>query len=163
MGDRAEVVVPEAQEDRPSPPPFPYNNAAGRAVANAGKPLAALNGDASEILARLHNGEHVPDIAKELGVSDTALYGWLIRNSPEEWKAISSGKALARIEKAEKDMDAAADAVEVAKARESHRMGAWTLERVARCMYGEDKGGGGVQINVVLDRSCGGAIDVTPA
>lgn len=126
---------------------------AGLAVAHADKPLAKFQGDATLILDRLGNGERAVDIAVELGIHHTKLYAWLIRHSPDEWKALSTGKAIARIEQAETDMDAAADPVAISKARESHRMGAWALERVARDLYGDTKNGtGDITVQVLIAR-----------
>lgn len=134
-------------------PNVPDHCKAGLAVAHADKALAKYKGDTTEILDRLRNGERAADIAKDLGVSDVALYAFLLRNSPEEWKAVSAGKALARIEQAEVDMDAATDQTQIAKARESHRMGAWTAERVARSIYGETKNGpGDITVQVLIQR-----------
>lgn len=146
-----------AEAEKPSVPPFPYNNSAGLAVANANKPMAQFTETPEVILDRLRAGESVPELAKSIGVNHSHVYEWLLRHCPDEWTAISAAKSLHRIQKAEEDMDAADDQVKVAKARESHRMGAWTLERVARRLYGDNKTeGGGVTINVTLDRSCDG-------
>lgn len=134
-------------------PNVPEHCKAGLAVANANRPLAQFNGDTSSVLERLRNGERPVDVAKDLGVSHVALYAFLLRNSPEEWKAISAGKALARIEQAEVDMDAATDQTQISKARESHRMGAWAAERVARSIYGETKNGAGdITVQVLIQR-----------
>jgi hypothetical protein len=126
---------------------------AGLEVANAGKPLAALNGDTTEILARLRNGARVQDLATEYGVGHPAMYEWLMRHCPDEWTAISAGKSLARMEQAEADLDAAQDNTQVSKARESHRMGQWTLERVARRLYGDSKpDSSGITVQVIVAR-----------
>jgi hypothetical protein len=152
--------APSAQVDPYDKPHIPEKCRAGLAAAHQDKPLAALAGDTSQILERLIKGERAVDIAKDLGVHHTKLYAWLLRHSPEEWKAISAGKALARIEQAEEDMDAATDQVAVSKARESHRMGAWALERVARNLYGDNKAdAGGVTVQVLIARD--GAPNVT--
>lgn len=123
------------------------------AVANADKVLAKYEGDTTEILNRLRDGESVVKIAADLGIAHISLYAWLLRNSPEEWLAISAGKALARVETAEKDMDEADDTVKVSRARESHRMGAWSLERAARKLYGDNKAdAGGMTVQVLIAR-----------
>jgi hypothetical protein len=130
----------------------PEHCLSGLAVANADKPLAQLQGDTSGILERLKT-ERAVDIAQSLGVSHVALYAWLLKHCPEEWKAISAGKALARIEQAEMDMDAAKDQVAISKARESHRMGAWAAERVCRPIYGDTKqGNGDITVQVLIQR-----------
>lgn len=121
--------------------------------ANADKVLAKYEGDTTEVLNRLKDGESVVKVAADLGVSHYAMYAWLLRNSPDEWMALSAGKALARVEKAEQDMDAADDQLKVSKSRESHKMGAWALERAARKLYGDNKTENlGVTVQVVIAR-----------
>lgn len=143
-------------------PHIPVGSRAGLRAAHIDKPLAKYAGDPTEILERLTKGESAYQIAESLGISNVNLYAWLIRHCPDEWAAISAGKSLARMEQAEADMDAADDKVKVSKARESHRMGTWTLERVAKNLYGDAKDTSGVVVNVVLDRSCGGTVSVEP-
>lgn len=122
-------------------------------VAHADKVLAKYEGDTTEILNRLTDGESVVQVAADLGISHQSLYAWLLRNDPDKWMALSAGKALARVEKAEQDMDKAPDQLEVSRARESHKMGAWALERAARKLYGDNKAENqGVQIQVVIAR-----------
>jgi hypothetical protein len=126
---------------------------AGLEVANAGKPLAALNGDASSILERLRNGEGAANIAKDVGVSDVALYAFLLRNAPEQWQEISAGKALSRYEKAKSDLDAASDQIGIGKARESGKFAQWDLERASRKLYGDNKQDqGGITVQVLIAR-----------
>jgi hypothetical protein len=134
-------------------PHIPERCRVGLVAANSGKPLAQYDGDTEVILKRLRAGESARAIALSLGVTHVSLYEWLIRHSPEEWKTISAGKALARIEQAESDMDSAENQVDIAKARESHRMGAWAVERVARAMYGDNKAeSGGITVQVLIAR-----------
>ena len=125
--------------ERVYPAHVPDRCKAGLDVANAGKPLAALNGVTDQVLERLRNGERVVDLAAEYGVGHPKLYEWLIRHCPEEWAAVSAGRALAKMETAETDLDAADDKTQIMKAREARRMGEWTLERVARKIYGDVK------------------------
>lgn len=132
---------------------IPAKCVAGLAVMNAGKPLAGYEGDTTEILSQLAAGSTVPDLAAKLGIHKASLYAWLLAHNPEEWKAIVASKALERVEKAEQDMDAADDQVKIAKARESHKMGAWALERVSRAIYGETKNGAGdITVQVLIAR-----------
>lgn len=138
------------QYDKPHIPEKCRN---GLAVANEGKPLAALQGDTSEMLQRLRGGESVNQISASLGISQTALYDWILRHCPEEFMAISAARSLSRIEKAEQDLDAAQDQVDIGKARESARLAQWNLERANRKLYGDNKTeSGGVNIQVVIDR-----------
>jgi len=128
----------------------------GLKAMNAGKPLTEFTDNPTPILDRLRNGESPSRIAATLGVSHQAVYEWLLTHHPEDWQAISASKSLARIEIAESDLDDyEADGVAIARARESARLAQWSLERVARRMYGDTKSDGGVTINLVLDRSCG--------
>ena len=134
-------------------PPFPYNNAAGLAVANADKPLAALKGDATPILDRMRAGESAKVIAQDLGITDIALYAFLLRNAPEQWQEISAGRALQRYEKAKTDLDAAEDQVGIGKARESGKFAQWDLERASRKLYGDSKAdNSGLTIQVLIAR-----------
>jgi transposase-like protein len=147
-----------AEGESPAKPPF---YALGQAVANAGKPLAALNGDASSILERFSAGESAASIAKSFGISDPALYSWLLRNCPDEWLATSAGRALQRLEKARSDLDVADDKVVISRARESAKLAQWDLERANRKLFGDNKTeNGGFTINVVLDRSCEGGVTI---
>ena len=134
-------------------PPFPYNNAAGRAVANAGKPLAALNGDATSIIQRLADGESASQVAESIGVSTVALYGFLLRNAPEQWQELSAGKALHRLERARTDLDAAEDMLTVSRSREVAKLAQWDLERANRKLYGDSKpDNSGLTIQVLIAR-----------
>jgi hypothetical protein len=124
------------------------------------KPLAIYDGDAAPILERLRQGERVKVIAQEHGVSHQAVYAFLLQHCPDEWRAISASRSLSRMETAEHDMDDAEDNVQVSKARESHRMAAWQLERVARGMYGDNKDAqAGVNIQVIVQRDGGVTIE----
>ncbi len=151
---------PQPMGDGPEEKPKPWAN--GLAVMNAGRPLAALEGDASPILARLGAGETTKQIADSYGIALPALYQWLLRNCPEQWASASAGLALARIDKGEAILDddnlgtnPKVDGVIVSRARASIASAQWTVERVARKMYGDTKGNGDVAITVVIDRSCG--------
>lgn len=136
------------QYDKPHIPP---GCVAGLIAAHADKPLA--NVDHELVLSRLRGGETPAQLGKSLGISHQAVYEWLLKNYPEDWAAISASKALARLEIAEAGMDEAEDQVSISKARESHRMGQWTLEKVARRMYGDPKHENtGVEITVVIAR-----------
>lgn len=132
---------------------IPAKCAAGLAVANANRPLAQLNGDASSILDRLAKGESVAQAAQSLGVSDVTLYGFLLRHAPEQWQELSAGKALSRYEKAKNDLDAAEDQIGIGKARESGKFAQWDLERAARKFYGDNKQDSqGITVQVLIAR-----------
>lgn len=135
------------------------DHAAGVTALNFGKVMARFTTRRAEVLDRLMGGESVRDFAQREGVSPHYVYLWLRGNAPEEWRKIQAASALERVERAESDMDAAEDAVSVARARESARLGQWRLEAVSRLEYGREVGGpGGVVVNVVIDPSCGGSV-----
>lgn len=131
----------------------PDHTKAGLIAMNDGKPLAMLESP-QIILDRIEHGESPMQVAKSLGVSDVALYRYLMRNCPDEWTAVSAARSLAKIEKAERELDdpeLTPDGVSVSRSRESARLAMWNLERVARKMYGQrDESQNGVNIQVVI-------------
>lgn len=132
------------------------------AQARAFGPLVQYRERPDALLDRLRAGEKVVDLAAEHGISPIAMYEWLLRNVPLEWKSIQAARGLHRVERAEEGLDAAETMVEVAKNTQSGKMSQWNLERLLPSMYappGKD-GGGGVTVNVVLDPSCGGRVQV---
>lgn len=138
---------------REYPAHVPDRCKAGLEVANAGKPLAQLKGDATEILDRLRAGETVPTISAELGIAEAALYAFLLRNAPEQWQEITAGRALSRLDKAETDLDTAEDQLTVSRARESAKLAQWNLERANRKLYGDAKqDNSGLTIQVLIAR-----------
>lgn len=153
----ANPLCGESSPPQYNKPHIPERCRAGLTVANAGKPLAALDGNAEAILERLRQRESVKDIADSLGVSDVTVYGFLLRHAPDQWMEISAGKSLARIEKAADDLDTAEDQLTVSRARESARLAQWDLERAARKLYGDNKSENtGVTVNVIIDRGTDG-------
>lgn len=105
---------------------------------NADRPLAQP-GVLEDLLQRLDAGEPAIEVAKRYGVSDVALYRYLLRNAPEEWKAISAGQALARVDSEDRKLDSAQNGVELGRARERLSLAKWTLERTARSIYGDSQ------------------------
>jgi len=100
------------------------------------------------ILDRYQEGEHIPTLAEELGVSFQAVYTHLLRNDPEGWKEQQASRALAELEKWEVEMERASDMFELARAREKLRGAQWKLERVLRRIYGQDSPPPAITINI---------------
>ncbi len=158
MGDESqgkEVIAGET--------PISRRYTAGIAVMNADKALFGAN--PQDLLDRLGAGETASQLAGKLGIGLPALYQWLLRNCPEQWASMSAGLALSRIDKAESTLDDETlgdspkrDSVIVSRARSQAAIAQWSLERVARKMYGDTKGNGEVNVTVVIDRSCGGTV-----
>lgn len=147
-----------------APPAFPYNNKAGLAKMNAGKPLAALNGDASSLIERLNDGETAAQVAQSLGITNAALYAWMLEHCPEQWRAASAAQSLVRLEKAEgelNDAELTPDKVDVARSSASARLAQWSLERTFPKIYADSKAdAGGVTVQVLIARDGESAVIV---
>lgn len=133
----------------------PPGSLAGLAKANAGKPLAALNGDPTSILARLYDGESAPQIAKSLGIHHTALYAWLLTYCPEEWRAASAARQLSRLEAAEDALNdplATPDNVSVTRSQAAAKLAQWGLERTTKLYADAKNDNSGVTVQVLIAR-----------
>ena len=138
-----------SQYDKPH---IPEHTRAGLTAMNAGRPLAELQGDPSSILARLEN-ESAPAIAKSLGISDVALYKWLIQHCPGEWQAIATARQLARLDECEASLDdTTTDGVSVSRTREKAKLAQWHLERANRKLFGDSKQEGAGKVQIVIQR-----------
>lgn len=101
--------------------------------------LSALReADPLKILERYLSDESTETIAKSYGVTRQSLGQFLLRNAEEDWKEAQVARAIARKEQAEDEINSAADALELAKAREKLKSAQWDLERVCRRIYGQD-------------------------
>lgn len=95
--------------------------------------------DPKVLLARYLTDESTKDIAASYKVTRQALCAYLVRHAEEAWKDAQVARALARKEKAEDDLEVAADPLALARARELLKAAQWDLERTCRRIYGEDK------------------------
>ena len=91
------------------------------------------------ILLRYLSDESTKDIAATYGVTRQALSQYLLKHAEEDWKEAQVARAIARKEKAEDDLESAADPLSLARARELLKAAQWDLERVCRRIYGEDR------------------------
>jgi hypothetical protein len=110
----------------------------------AKRPLANLPAErrteiAQSVLTRYINGEQVAQMAPEYGVSDVTIYALLLRDHEEDWKEVQRARALARLERAQNELEVAPDALSLARARERVRSAQWELERLLRRIYGQDQ------------------------
>ena len=116
-------------------------------------PLKAA--DPKEVLDRVLNEESTREIAASFGVTRSALNQWLLATAETDWKAAQYIRAAKRKDEAEDEIDAATDALSLARAREKLRAAQWDLERVCRRIYGQDAPPAGVvpiQINIGIRR-----------
>lgn len=109
--------------------------------------------DPKLILQRYLSDETTKQIAESYGVTRQALGQYLLKAAEAEWKDAQVARALARKESAEDDLETAADALSLARARERLRAAQWDLERVCKRIYGTDSPahvGQAVVINIDL-------------
>lgn len=93
--------------------------------------------DPAQILARIHTGMSLRQIAAEIGVSNVGLRAWLLRETGEQYNdAITQALAL-RVAEADDALDAADDVVSIARAREQARYARMDLERRRPHLYGQ--------------------------
>jgi DNA-binding phage protein len=105
-------------------------------------------------LLRYREGEHIFQIAQDLGVSRAGLYRHILAIAPEQWKEAKVARALDDVEQAEDALRTAKDTHETTRAREQHRAAAWMLERLRRDQFGQEATNNtqAVQININLRR-----------
>lgn len=116
-------------------------------------PLKAA--DPKDVLNRILNEQSTKEIAASFGVTRSALNQWLLNVAEDDWKAAQVIRAYKRKEDAEDELDGAADALSLARARERLRAAQWDLERVCRRIYGQDQPPAGlqpIQINIGIRR-----------
>jgi transposase-like protein len=123
------------------------------------------------VLLRALNGERQADIAKDIGVHQTALSQALLKHCEEEWKDVQVARAWANVEDAEQELEIAPDMTTIARARERLKSAQWQLERLHRRLFGQEApahlGSGTVHINIGINRGTPDvhvvdSIDVTP-
>lgn len=115
------------------------NGAAHEALST--RPLGALPAErraeiCHEVLTAYAMGKQVRELAPAYGVSDVTLYALLLREQPEQWKAVQTARALARLEHYQHEMQTADDQISLARARELVRAAQFELERLLAKFYG---------------------------
>lgn len=103
---------------------------------------------ATEVLDRYIGGEQVAAMASEYGTSDVTIYAIILREHEDAWVDIQRARALARLERAQGDLEVAADALSLARARELVRSAQWELEKLLRRLYGQEVN---VNMNITAD------------
>lgn len=126
---------------------------------------------ALELLTGYAQGKEIADLAPNYGVSDVTAYALLIRDHEEDWKRAQEGRAVAKRDRANADLqslrqtlwaaensETPLDALSLARIREQVRLAEiqakraeWELERVFRRIYGQDReadAGGRVSITL---------------
>ena len=90
-----------------------------------------------EVLDRYLSVETTSEIAAQYGLSRKALVKWLREVDPQGWKNAQIIRAICRKENADEGLEAAADPLSLARARELLRSGQWDLERLDAKNYGQ--------------------------
>jgi hypothetical protein len=90
-----------------------------------------------QVLMRYLADERTADIASSLGVHRSGLNQWLLRHAEQEWKDAQVARAITALEKAKDDVESAADALSLARAREMLRSAQWELERLCSRIFGQ--------------------------
>lgn len=109
---------------------------------------------AQSLIDRYLDGTSMQDLATEHGVTRPRLYQILLAKAPEDWRQAQVAHAVERLEEAKRGIDAATDALMLARARESARIAEWELERLLHRLYGQKqeltgKDGGPIQVQVM--------------
>ena len=120
-------------------------------------------------LQRVLNDEKTEDIAKDLGISRSALNMAFLAYAEEDWKNAQVARAQTRadkvkdtrlrletlIENCDSKDEAARLSLMLAHARDEEKSAQWELERLCRRIYGDDKlalninGQGGMTVQLV--------------
>ena len=112
--------------------------------------------DPKPILQRLYNGESLRQIATDLGVSNVGLRAWLLREDRETYHEVITAALATRVAEADENLETAADALSIARAREMARFARMDLERRRPALYGQRpstaiqvNGSGEMQVQIV--------------
>lgn len=96
-----------------------------------------VNLDPTQVINRYLTNETTGAIAESLGVHRSGLHQWLLRNCEDEWQQAQIARALTTLEVAKEGLEAADDALSLARAREQLRGAQWELERLFARLYGQ--------------------------
>lgn len=102
--------------------------------------------DPQGVVQRYIAGEKMKDMAAQYGVSDIALYAFVLRHCKDDWLAAQSAKAFAMKERGQDGLEDPKNPLNLSADRELVRAGQWDLERVMRKEYGRDEAN--ININV---------------
>jgi hypothetical protein len=108
------------------------------------------------VLHRYVNDEKLEHIAKDIGLSRSALNMALLEYAEGDWKRIQVARAMTRLDKANEELELASDMLTLSRAREGLRSAQWELERLLRRLYGQDAPANiqvPIQINIGIERT----------
>lgn len=94
------------------------------------------NVDPKPILDQILDGRSLRNIAADLNVSNVALRAWLLREDREQYHEAITAALAQRVAESDENLDAADDAISIARARESARFARMDFERRRPALYG---------------------------
>lgn len=106
------------------------------------------------IIERVVDGENLPDIAAEIGVTRHRIYQLMAEHAEEAWKSAQIARALMNLDNAELQLEGAATMVEVAACTARVKSAQWQLERLHRRLFAQEQAAAAqaVQINISIER-----------
>lgn len=104
--------------------------------ANQYAPIIPKDLSPESVIMRYLADEKVSEIAASYGVSHSAMNRWLMEHAEEIWQRALVARAQTLKEQAEDELEAAPDALSLARARERLRSSQWALERIFHRVYG---------------------------
>ena len=99
-------------------------------------PIIPTTLDPREVLERYLAEPKTSQIAESYGVTRANLVRWLRQVCPDEWKQVQIVRALVYKEDGNEGLDAAENALLLARAREMVKSAQWELERLDHQNYG---------------------------
>lgn len=110
--------------------------------------------DPLPVLEQIRQGQSLRQIAQHFGVSQVGLRAWLLREDSDKYHEVITAALTTRVAEADEMLEQAADAVNIARAREIARFARMDLERRRPHLYGQrgqqiSVSGDNVQVNVV--------------
>ena len=93
--------------------------------------------DPNQVLQDYLTESTTSQISQRYGISRKAMVKWLRTVAPDEWKKVQVVRALCRKEESDDGLEAACDALSLARAREMLRSAQWDLERLDAPTFGQ--------------------------
>lgn len=132
----AHIRIDEGIKRGPRKPHKERKSIKGRDLMGRVAPTIPIDLDPATVILRYLGEERTVDIAASYGVTRPALNMWLLERAEDNWKRAQVGRAIARKEQSEDELDDATDPLSLARAREKLRGAQWDLERVCSRIYG---------------------------
>lgn len=112
------------------------------------------------VLQRICNDERTADIARDYGISQTALNMVLLQYAEDDWRTAQVARAISRVARAQDeresvDVTSTGAALRIARARDDEKSAQWELERLLSRLYGRAEVA--VQVTVPSDAALDGS------